>query len=161
MKSERNFPIKSSVENLKISCRSLCLKYCDNPDTIVDFLSEDDAIRSFPPDGKLLVSELDTFYLIMLGDGPVGFYRIEDLFFDGQIELHGSFVKHDTFLIRAYFELTTLFVKTISKRFPYKTICTTVLKNNAAVRKFLTYLGFIAVKDSLDSGQYIKYIKPR
>lgn len=174
MRSERFSPIKPLIAQLHLDSGSLAFSRCDNPVELLDCLSPEDARRSFPPDGIPLVSELDTFFRItttpgaaVVGNGvaadcqhgihTVGFYRVEDLFFDGEIELHGSFAKHDSFLVRSYFNLTTLFVKSFVDRFPQKTICTTVLKENAPVRAFLRWLKFEETAELSDNNAYIRY----
>lgn len=161
MKSERNRPIKANVEKLVLSYGELHIRLCNDTNVITEAISDEDARKSFPPDGKLVSSELDTFFLILLDHTIVGFYRIIDLFFDGEIELHGSFFRHDTLLNRAYFMLTVRFVDSIMRQYADKTICTTIAKDNIAVRKFLDFLGFVAKEVPDDSSPYIRYVKKR
>ena len=82
------------------------------------------------------------------------------MFFKGIIELHGSFNKHDTFLIKSYFELTKMFVSQIFISFPTKIIQTTVQDTNKSVIKFLNYLNFINVGKDKNKKNFLLFEKP-
>lgn len=97
---------------------------------------------SFPPDGVLINSEIEHYLDIRFENKLVGFYKITDLCFDNTIELHGSFAKADSFLIRGYFELTKLFVLKVSNDWPKFTIKSMVNKSHFKVQNFLEYLNF-------------------
>ena len=98
--------------------------------------------RSFPPDGVLINSEIEHYLDIRFENKLVGFYKITDLHFEQTIELHGSFAKTDTFLIRGYFELTKLFILKVSNDWPQFAIKSMVNKSHYKVQNFLQFLNF-------------------
>lgn len=151
MKLKRKDKIEKRIKTLKVQHNDLYINYCgNNPIDIEKHFTIEDNLKSFPPHGKLEATELDYFYYIYHSDSIVGFYRVTDLYFKGIIELHGSFSKHDTFLIKSYFELTKIFVSQIFILFPSKKIQTTVQNTNKSVIKFLNYLNFIYIgKDEI------------
>ncbi len=161
MKLKRKDKIEKVIKSLKVHHKDLYINYFgNNPIDIEKHFSNEDNLKSFPPHGILEATELDYFLLIYLNDSVVGFYRITDLYFKGIIELHGSFSRHETFLIKSYFELTKLFVTQIFNLFPSKKIQTTVQNKNKSVIKFLNYLNFIYVaEDSINKDFHI-YEKP-
>lgn len=161
MKLKRKDKIENTIKTLKIQHNELYISYCgNNPIGIEKYFSKEDNLKSFPPDGKLEASELDYFYYIMYYETIVGFYRITDLFFKGNIELHGSFCKQNTFLIKSYFELTKVFVSNIFKAYPNKQILTIVQLNNKGVIKFLKYLNFIRVGQDKQKTEFVIFEKP-
>ena len=143
MKLEQNDQIKDVVLNFELQQNDLILKYCGQyPVNIENNFTKEDNFKSFPPDGILKASELDYFYYIFFKEKIIGFYRITDLFFEGSVELHGSFNKYDTFLIKSYFELTKKFIENISFVVPNKRILSSVHVNNKRAITFLHYLKF-------------------
>lgn len=143
MKLKRKDKIAETIKHLKVKHNSLQINYCGKiPLDIEKYFTTEENLKSFPPEGKLEATELDYFYYIMHKSSVVGFYRITDLYFNGVIELHSSFSKSNTFLIKSYFELTRIFISQIFILFPEKKIQTTVKKTNKNVIKFLFYLGF-------------------
>jgi hypothetical protein len=107
MKLKIKDKIEKKIKTLKVQHNDLYINYCgNNPIDIEKHFTIEDNLKSFPPYGKLEATELDYFYYIYLNESVIGFYRITDLYFKGIIELHGSFSRHDTFLIKSYFELT-------------------------------------------------------
>jgi hypothetical protein len=160
MKLRRKDKIENIIKNLKVQHNELYISYCgNNPIGIEKYFSNEDNLRSFPPDGKLKVSELDYFYYILYKESIVGFYRITDLFFKGSIELHGSFNKQNTFLIKSYFELTKIFVSNIFIVFPNKRILTMVQLTNKGVIGFLSYLNFIRIGKDKQNKNFTVYEK--
>ncbi len=146
MKLKRKEKIENLVKTLKVKHNELTINYCGkNPVGIEEHFCNEDNVKSFPPNGKLNASELDYFYYIMHNETVIGFYRITDLYFNDVIELHGSFNKHNTFLIKSYFELTIKFVSTIIIMFPSKRILAIAQSNNIGVINFLKYLNFINI----------------
>jgi hypothetical protein len=161
MKLKSKYKIEKFIKTLKVQHNDLHINYCgNNPIDIEKYFSVDDNLKSFPPNGKLEATELDYFYYIFHNNSVVGFYRVTDLFFKDIIELHGSFNKHDTFLIKSYFELTKLFVSTFFILFPTKKIQTTVHLSNTSVIKFLKYLNFIRIGVDSKKKDFIIFEKP-
>jgi len=161
MKLKRKNKIENTIKNLNVVHNELYIIYCgNNPIGIEKYFSREDNLKSFPPDGKLNASELDHFYYIMHNETIVGFYRITDLFFKSTIELHGSFCKQNTFLIKSYFELTKAFVSNVFKAFPGIQISTIVQLNNKGVIKFLKYLNFIRVGKDKQNTEFVIFEKP-
>jgi|GEM_PF-5277198 len=161
MKLKKKYKIRNNIKAIKVYHNELSISYCDN--YLIDIekhFSTEDNIKSFPPNGKLDLSELDYFFYIFHNNTVVGFYRITDLFFKDIIELHGSFNKHDTFLIRSYFELTRIFVSKIFALYPSKKIQTTVKSSNSSVIKFLKYLNFIRIGVDRKNRDFLIFEKP-
>ena len=165
MKLKRKNKIEKVLNTLKVQHNDLFIKYCGkNPIDIENFFSNEDNSKSFPPNGILEATELDYFYYIYHKNSIVGFYRITDLFFNNEIELHGSFNKYDTFLVKSYFELTGLFVNSIQNIYPNSLVSSSVHKDNKKAIMFLEYLGFELVESDANNDKYlifhIKNIKP-
>lgn len=161
MKLKRKDRLENNVKTLKVQHNEMYIIYCgNNPVGIENYFSTENNLKSFPPDGKLKASDLDYFFYIMHHEKVVGFYRVTDLYFKGSIELHGSFCKQNTFLIKSYFELTKVFVSSIFKTFPNKQISTIVQLNNEGVIKFLNYLNFIRVGQDKQKKEFVMFEKP-
>lgn len=160
MKSKKNISIDNEVRKLNTKNGILYIEYCDN--SILDlkkYFTDEDLIKSFPPDGILEVSELDYFFYIKCDSEVVGFYRIIDLFFDEVLELHGSFNKYDTFLVKSYFELTKIFVSQVMEMFPNKKIISLANISNTRVQRFLIYLNFIKTGYEKNNENFLTYEK--
>lgn len=156
MKLKRKDKIEKVINTLNVQHNDLFIKYCGkNPFDIEKFFSIQDNLKSFPPNGKLEATELDYFYYIYNKNSIVGFYRITDLFFNNEIELHGSFNKYETFLVKSYFELTGLFVKSIQNIFPKSIVSSSVHKDNKKAIMFLEYLGFEFLELDVNNDKYL------
>tara|TARA_Y100000589_G_C27120565_1_gene616250 strand:+ start:610 stop:1377 length:768 start_codon:yes stop_codon:yes gene_type:complete len=151
----QNSTIDHIINNVKQNNLSLCLMQKNY--NLSSVFSEKDNKKNFPPDGNLLISDLDTFFLIKLKNEVVGFYRIINLDFEQKIELHGSFAKYNTFLIRSYYLLTKKFVEVVFSTFNNHKIESLVHRSNNEVIKFLDYLNFIKLNE--DKQGYIRFIK--
>lgn len=160
MKLKRKDKIEKIIKTLMIQHNDLYLNYCDNePIDIEKYFSIEDNLKSFPPLGKLEATELDYFYYIYHNESVVGFYRITDLYFKGIIELHGSFNKHNTFLIKSYFELTRLFVYNVLNMFPNSVINSCVHSENTRAIVFLNYLGFEFIEIDKSNNNFLIFEK--
>jgi RimJ/RimL family protein N-acetyltransferase len=143
MKLKRREKTELLLSKLRIQHNNLHLHYFGNtPSGIETYFSIEDNLKSFPPHGKLEKTELDFFFYILHNNAVVGFYRVTDLFFNNEIELHGSFNKYNTFLVKTYFELTRLFVTNIQNTFTNSVVNSTVHRENKKAIVFLEYLGF-------------------
>lgn len=149
MKSTRK--CRKQLSKLNISYGPLEMVYCSNPQGIEQYFSREVNLISFPPDGVVRTTELDVFYTIKLGDSIVGYYKAVDLFFDGIIELHGSYDGPRTFLLKTYFLLTKKFVSVVQNTFPDKVITVLIDKSNTKVLKLLYWLKFEKDNDYIDS----------
>ena len=76
----QNSIIDHIINNVKQNNLSLCLMQKNY--NLSSVFSEKDNKKNFPPDGNLLISDLDTFFLIKLKSEVVGFYRIINLDFE-------------------------------------------------------------------------------
>jgi len=161
MKLKRKNNIEKIINTLKVQHNDLFIKYCKkNPTDIEKYFSFEDNLKSFPPNGIMEATELDSFYYIYHKNSVVGFYRITDLFFNNEIELHGSFNKYETFLVKSYFELTELFVNSIQNVYPNSIVSSSVHKDNKKAIMFLEYLGFELVEyDANNDKHLIFYFK--
>jgi len=157
MKDEES--INPKIQSIQLSHRGLSLSYCANPYDFIPLLTPDVLIKSFPPDGEPSLTELDHFFSITKDGEFVGFFRVIDLYFYGEIQLHGSYNKKTSFAVIAYFELGRLFVHTIMQTFPDKIISSTALDSNKPVQRFLDYLGFVCVGPLEDNTKYNYYRK--
>lgn len=122
--------------------------------------TEEENKYNFPPDGKIIFSEIEYFLPIYFKNKLVGFYKVVDLHFEDEIELHGSFSLSQTFLIRDYFSFTKEFVSKIQHDFRDRKISSMTSFQNKKVLKFLEYLGFMAVEknEENEDNRYIKFI---
>ena len=113
-----------------------------------------DRILSFPPDGNICRSDIEHYLDIHYKNKLIGFYKIIDLSFENVLELHGSFSKPESFLVRSYFDLTKKFVAKVRLQWPDRSITTVIRKDNSKVKSFLNFLGF--VQTSFDEN-YVLY----
>ena len=109
---------------------------------------------SFPPDGNICRSDIEHYLDINYKNKLIGFYKIIDLSFENVLELHGSFSKPESFLVRSYFDLTKKFVAKVRLQWPDRSITTVIRKDNSKVKSFLNFLGF--VQTSFDEN-YVLY----
>jgi len=109
---------------------------------------------SFPPDGNICRSDIEHYLDIHYKNKLIGFYKIIDLSFENVLELHGSFSKPESFLVRSYFDLTKKFVAKVRLQWPDRSITTVIRKDNSKVKSFLNFLGF--VQTSFDEN-YVLY----
>lgn len=100
-------------------------------------------LYSFPPSGIIEQSEIEHYLTILFKGKVIGFYKIIDLSFENKIELHGSFAKSNTFLVKSYILLTIAFINKIVNDWPDQTITSIANENNHKVIKFLNYLNFV------------------
>ena len=149
--------ISSKLQAIQLCHRGLSLSYCANPDEIISQLSPNVLMKSFPPDGVPALTELDHFFAITKNGAFVGFFRVIDLYFYGEIQLHGSYNNETGFAIRSYFELGRIFVQTIAKLFPKKIISATALHTNKPVQRFLGYLEFVCIGPLKDNNLFDYY----
>ena len=156
MKLKRKDKTKKVLNTLNVQHNDLLIKYCGiNPIEIENYFTNEDNLKSFPPNGILEATELDSFYYIYHKNSVVGFYRITDLFFNNEIELHGSFNKYETFLVKSYFELTELFVNSIQNIYPNSIVRSSLHKDNKKAIMFLKYLGFDLVELDANNDKYL------
>lgn len=115
---------------------------------------------NFPPVGIIQNSEIEYFLSIKLSGELFGFYKIVNLDFNNEIELHGSFKSNTNFLIKYYFELTKIFVLDIQTKFPKKSITSNVSSSNLNVIRFLEYLDFKKQNEILSESnkKYFNYL---
>jgi hypothetical protein len=113
-----------------------------------------DRLFSFPPNGNIARSEIEHYLDINYKNELVGFYKIIDLRFEHVIELHGSFSKPESFLVRSYFDLTKKFVAKVRLQWPGHSITSVIHKDNIKVKSFLSFLDF--VETSFDEN-YVLY----
>ena len=157
MKDEKS--VNPKIKSIKLCHRDISLTYCDNPYEFIPLLSHDVLMKSFPPDGEPSLTELDHFFTLTKNNEFVGFFRVIDLYFYGEIQLHGSYNKDCSFAIRAYFELGRIFIQAITDLFPKKIISSTVLRQNKPAQTFLTYLGLTCMGPLKDNDKYYYYIR--
>jgi hypothetical protein len=158
MKLKRKDNFEKVLKSLKVQHNDLCINYCENyPIEIEKYFTLKDNLKSFPPNGKLEATELDFFYYILHKNSVVGFYRITNLFFNNEIELHGSFNKYNTFLVKSYFELTRKFVADIQNVFHNSTVSSSVHMDNKKAIMFLEFLGFELVELDTNNNKFLIY----
>jgi hypothetical protein len=156
MKLKRKDKIEKVLKTLKVQHNDLYINYCGNyPIEIEKHFTLDDNLKSFPPNGKLEATELDFFYYILHKNSVVGFYRVTDLFFNNEIELHGSFNKYRTFLVKSYFELTRIFVTSVQNIFQNSIVSSSVYKDNKKAIMFLEFLGFELVEFDINNDKFL------
>lgn len=134
------------------------MEYCESPSGIEQYFTEDVRRASFPPDGIAKIFELDIFFLIKRENEVVGYYKAVDLFFDGVIELHGSYNGPNDFLVRRYFLLSKKFVHTVQKMFPKKQIRTIIKNDNVKIVRLLQWLQFERTMEQDATSPYISYV---
>lgn len=113
-----------------------------------------DRLFSFPPDGNICRSDIEHYLDINYKNELVGFYKIIDLRFENVIELHGSFSKPESFLVRSYFNLTEKFIFKVRSAWPDHSIKSVIHKDNSKVMSFLSFLNFV---ETSDNGAYVEY----
>jgi hypothetical protein len=145
------------LQTIQLTSGDFRLEYCPNPLGIEKYFSPEVRLASFPPDGIAGVCELDVFYLIKRGDEVVGYFKAVDLFFDGVIELHGSYNGPTDFSVKKYFFLGKNFAHTVQKMFPKKQILTYIQKDNKKILGFLKWLKFLYVNKQPADSRYILY----
>ena len=118
------------------------LEYYPSPQKFPDYFTEDVCRKSFSNSVHPDITELDFFYIIKFRDEVIGFHRIIDLFFDSEIELHGSYGYKNNTHIKSYFFLSCLFVATVVRMFPERKISSLVNENNKPAIHHLKWLGF-------------------
>jgi hypothetical protein len=150
--------IGDSIASLKLQEGTLTMEFCPSPLGIERYFTEEVRLASFPPNGIAGVCELDSFFLIKRGTEVVGYFKAVDMFFDGVIELHGSYNGPTDFLVKRYFFLSRKFAQTIQKMFPKKQIRTFVKKDNTKILPLLNWLQFERLDDASNLSEYIQYV---
>ena len=113
-----------------------------------------DRILSFPPDGNICRSDIEHYLDINYKNQLIGFFKIIDLSFENVIELHGSFSKPESFLVRSYFNLTKKFILKVRSEWPDHVIKSVIHKDNSKVKSFLSFLNFV---ETSDNEPYVEY----
>lgn len=151
--------IDPKIKSIQLNHRDLVLTYCTNPNEFLPLLTPDVKKKSFPPDGMPEITELDHFFSITRKGNFVGFFRVVDLHFYGEVQLHGSYNDETSFAIRSYFELGKIFIQAIKRLFPRKIISSTALRTNGPVLRFLDYLEFVRIGTLEENDNYFYYRK--
>lgn len=111
--------------------------------SLPSIFNKTDRILSFPPDGNICRSDIEHYLDIHYKNQLIGFFKIIDLSFENVLELHGSFSKPESFLVRSYFDLTKKFVAKVRLQWPDHSITSVIRKDNVKVKSFLNFLGFV------------------
>lgn len=124
---------------------SISMEYCSNAFGIEKLFAQEVRVKAFPPNGIAEPNELECYYILKRGNDNIGYIKAIDLFFDGVIEIHGSYCGPRGFLVRTYFELSKKFIKRLQKMFPNKLVRTVIYQENTAVKDFVKWLGFYEI----------------
>lgn len=146
--------MRTYIDNFVLNKANFKVSVCNQLEILPELFNHKDRKISFPPNGVIHDSEIEYYLDIKFENRLVGFYKITYLYFDNTLELHGSFAKSDTFLVRRYCELTRLFVSKVSIDWPKFKIKSMVNKRNLRVQNFLEYLNF---KKEKNEGNYILF----
>ena len=146
--------MRAYIDNFTLNKGNFNVSVSNQLAILPELFNHKDRKLSFPPYGIIDDSEIEYYLDIKFENKLVGFYKITYLFFENTLELHGSFAKSDSFLVRGYYELTKLFVLRVSNDWPKFKIKSMANKRNLRVQNFLEYLNF---KKEKTEGNYIVF----
>ena len=146
------------LRQVTLRYNELTLSIAPAPKNIGSYFSEEVCRKSFSGNTTAEATELDYFFLLKSGEDVVGFFRAIDLFFDSEIELHGSYGYKDQSHMRSYFVLSRMFVATIFGMFPDRQVTTVVNKKNKRAVHYVEWLGFVGVAANRDSADMVNFI---
>lgn len=134
--------VVDELPSLALSEGRMYMEYLPKAIGIEKLFAPEIRIQAFPPTGIAEPNELECYFILKINNNIVGYIKIVDLYFDGIIEVHGSYCGPKGFLVKTYFFISKKLLKKLQHTYPDKIIRTVIYKDNNNVRKFVNWLGF-------------------